>query len=109
MDFTAGHKILALKKTYLVVGKGDPYLNEERMKEFDLLAAQLGIVPKKILFEGKHEIDEKVIARLIWNSREETKKWGSRKGAKLAKKNLYLKIVRHSDNTIFNQGNIKIG
>ena len=65
MDFTAGHKILQSKKTILVVGNKDPYLNAERMKEFDQLAGQLGIVPEKILFEGKHEIDENIVVKLI--------------------------------------------
>ncbi len=65
MDFKVGHDILSMKKTYLVVGKHDPYLNEDRMKEFKQLASQLGIQPEIISFEGKHEINEEVLSRLI--------------------------------------------
>ncbi len=65
MNFKVGHDILSSKKTYLVVGKQDPYLNEERMKEFDLLASQLDIQPEIISFDGKHEINEGILSALI--------------------------------------------
>ena len=65
MDFKAGHELLAHKQTFMVVGDHDPYLTAERMKEFDQLAAQLGIQPEKITFAGKHEIREEVFPQLI--------------------------------------------
>jgi len=67
MDFDKGHRVLSSKKTYMVVGKQDPYLNEARMKEFDELAGKLDIVPEKILFEGKHELNEEVLKRFATN------------------------------------------
>ena len=65
MDFNAGHNKLKDKKTYLVVGKEDPYLNEARIKEFDELALKIGNQPEKIFFEGRHEISESVFPQLI--------------------------------------------
>ena len=65
MDFKTGHKMLVSKKTFMVMGDRDPYLTTERMKEFDQLAAQLGILPEKITFSGKHEISEEVFPQLI--------------------------------------------
>jgi len=65
MDFTAGHEKLKDKKSYLVVGKNDPFLNEARMLEFDQLASKIGVQPQKIYFEGKHEISEVVFPQLI--------------------------------------------
>lgn len=65
MDFKAGHEVLASKKTYMVAGDQDPYVTPERIKEFDGLAAQLGIQPEKIIFPGKHEIKEEIFASLI--------------------------------------------
>lgn len=62
MDFKKGHKVLADKKTYMVVGTQDPYLSQERMKEFDALAEKLDIVPEKISFEGKHELNKEVLS-----------------------------------------------
>jgi predicted esterase len=64
MDFKEGNKILASKKTYLVVGDEDPYLTTERINEFDELARRLGIVPEKIVFNGKHEIHEGTLQQL---------------------------------------------
>ncbi len=65
MNFGAGKEVLASKKTFMVAGDQDPFVTPERIKEFDLLADKLGITPEKILFEGKHEIDEKVFLKLI--------------------------------------------
>ncbi|HRI79229.1 MAG TPA: alpha/beta hydrolase, partial [Cyclobacteriaceae bacterium] len=65
MDFVAGHEKLKTKTTFMVVGKDDPYLNADRMKEFDQLASKIGIQPEKIYFEGKHEIKEDVLTRFI--------------------------------------------
>ncbi len=61
MDFDMGHQVLTNKKTYMVVGKQDPYLNEERMKKLDLLEGKLGIVSEKVVFDGKHELNEEVL------------------------------------------------
>lgn len=63
MDFTKGHEVFSDKETFLVLGKQDHFLNEERMKEFDDLAAKLNITPTKIMFEGKHELNEGLLKR----------------------------------------------
>lgn len=67
MDFVKGHNVLEGKKTYMVVGDQDPYLNAERMKEFDALSEKLDITPKKVVFEGKHELNETVLMRFATN------------------------------------------
>ena len=65
MDFKSGHEVLSTKKTYMVFGDQDPYLTPDRMAEFDQLATKLGIQPEKIVFNGKHEINEAVLNQLI--------------------------------------------
>lgn len=65
MDFSVGKQVLANKKTFLVVGDQDPFVNEERKKEFDALALQLGITPEKIDFPGKHEINADILLKLV--------------------------------------------
>ena len=68
MDFKKGNSILSTKKTYMVLGEQDPFLTSERMVEFDLLASQLGIVPEKVRFPGKHELNLEVLQQFISNS-----------------------------------------
>jgi hypothetical protein len=47
----------------MVVGNGDPYLTPERMEEFEHLSNKLGIKPEKIVFDGKHELNEDVLLK----------------------------------------------
>ena len=63
MDFQKGHGILSKKSTYMVIGKQDQFLSEERMAEFDGLAAKLGITPEKIMFDGKHELNMELLLK----------------------------------------------
>ncbi|HWA34401.1 MAG TPA: hypothetical protein VG737_09745 [Cyclobacteriaceae bacterium] len=65
MNFDTGKEILASRKTFMVSGNEDPFVTPERIKEFDVLAEKLGIKPEKIVFEGKHEIDENVLSNLL--------------------------------------------
>lgn len=67
MDFQKGHKALDGKETYMVVGNQDPYLTAERMKEFDDLTGKLDIKPVKLVFEGKHELNDDVLTKLATN------------------------------------------
>jgi len=67
MDFPKGNQVLDGKKTYMVVGDQDPYLTSERMKEFDELSQKLDITPEKVVFEGKHELNETVLRRFATN------------------------------------------
>lgn len=64
MDFSAGQQALKNKKTIMVVGNHDPFVTTERMAEFDSLASKLGVAPEKIIFEGKHEMNEEVLKKL---------------------------------------------
>ena len=63
MDFQKGHNILADKPTFMVIGDKDQFLTEERMAEFDGLAAKLDIKPKKIVFDGKHELNLELLVK----------------------------------------------
>lgn len=65
MNFETDKAAFASRKTIMVVGNQDPFVNAERMKEFDMLAHKLGITPEKIVFDGKHEVDEKVLEMLV--------------------------------------------
>ncbi len=61
MDLKTGGEVLASKKTFMVVGDQDPFVTPARISEFDQFASQLGIHPKKVIFSGKHEINEGVL------------------------------------------------
>jgi predicted esterase len=65
MNFEAAHGILKDKETYLVYGKQDPFLADSRFAEMDLLSAKLGITPQRILFDGKHDIDEQTLLSFV--------------------------------------------
>ena len=67
MDFVKGHNVLEGKKTYMVVGNQDPYLTSDRMKEFDDLSRKLEITPEKVVFDGKHELNEVVLRGFATN------------------------------------------
>jgi len=55
---------LSDKKTYLVYGLQDPYLNEDRIKEQESIADLIKVTPECITFEGEHELYEKVILQI---------------------------------------------
>lgn len=63
LDFEKGKEKWKNKKTYVIYGDKDPYLDEQRLEEQNGLAAKLGIVPETIVFSGKHEINEEVLRR----------------------------------------------
>jgi predicted esterase len=56
IDFTKGHEILKTKETYIVYGKSDPFLSDDRFLEMESIFAQLNIHPKIVTFSGSHEI-----------------------------------------------------
>jgi hypothetical protein len=51
----------------MVLGDQDPYLTPDRMKEFDQLTSKLDIKPDKVVFQGKHELNEGVLMRFATN------------------------------------------
>jgi len=65
MDFEAGREALRNKETYMVYGTEDPYLNDSRFTELDLLSNRLGIYPQRIVFKGQHEIHAPTLLRFI--------------------------------------------
>ena len=61
IDFNTTKEILRDKKTYMVYGKNDPFINDERISEMKILVNQLGISPETKVFEGKHDIDSQML------------------------------------------------
>lgn len=59
-----GRQILHDKKTVLVYGRNDPFLNDSRFAEMNTLAEKLSIQPDVIEFDGGHDIDQDVLLRL---------------------------------------------
>lgn len=65
MDFESGKEILQHKETFFVYGKSDPYINDNRIEEMNMISAKLGIKPQIISFKGKHEIDEETLLKFV--------------------------------------------
>ena len=65
MDFERGQELLKDKDTYIVYGKSDPFLNDNQFAEMRDLASRLNIQPMEITFDGKHEIDEGTMLKLV--------------------------------------------
>jgi len=57
IDFSRGKELLTEKDIVLVYGTRDPFLNDARFTEMNLLAEKLGVKPRQIVFDGEHEID----------------------------------------------------
>jgi predicted esterase len=65
IDFKTTKEILKDKKTYMVYGKNDPFINDERISEMKTLVSQLGISPETKVFEGKHDIDSQMLLTFV--------------------------------------------
>lgn len=65
MDFESGKETLKNKKVITVYGDQDPFVTAERMKEMERLSAKIEVVPEKISFHGKHEIQESTLLSLM--------------------------------------------
>lgn len=65
MDFESGREILRNKEVLEVYGKQDPFIKPDRLLELQQLNERLGISPRVIAFEGKHEIDEGTLLQLL--------------------------------------------
>lgn len=65
MDFAITKKILNDKHTYLVYGKSDPFINEDRIDEMKSLTNQLDIAPETKVFDGKHDIDAQTLLTFV--------------------------------------------
>lgn len=64
MDFQSGKEILTNKETFFVYGKDDPFINDVRFAEMNMISRELGITPVTISFDGKHEIENQTLLTL---------------------------------------------
>lgn len=53
------------KKLYVVYGRQDEFLSDERVKTHEIFTQQQGLDFEMVWFEGKHEIDRKVLHELV--------------------------------------------
>jgi predicted esterase len=66
MDFEKGAELLKGKKIIEVLGKQDQFITKARVEEMMQLNQKLKINPTIIEFEGKHEIDERVLGEIAF-------------------------------------------
>ncbi len=66
MDFEKGAVLLKSKKIIEVLGKQDQFITKEKVEEMMQLNQKLKINPTIIEFEGKHEIDERVLGEIAF-------------------------------------------
>ena len=64
MDFALGKEKVRGKEVIQIYGRQDPFINAERLDEMKKLSDQLNIIPKIIEYDGKHEIDERVLRQI---------------------------------------------
>ena len=64
MDFALGKERVKGKEVIQIYGRLDPFINAERLDEMKKLSDQLNIAPKIIEYDGKHEIDERVLGQI---------------------------------------------
>lgn len=65
MALDAARDIYQRMDTVFVYGLQDPFLTDSRFQEMASLSQQLGIAPRTITFDGKHEIDSPTLLSLI--------------------------------------------
>lgn len=65
MNFEEGKEILKTKEVIQVYGTQDPFINSERLAGLNAINQKLGIIPSIITFDGKHEMDEATLLRLV--------------------------------------------
>lgn len=65
MDVKSGKEILKTIKTTVVYGEVDPFLNDDRFAEMNLLTNKLNIKPDVYSYVGGHEIHEETLLKLI--------------------------------------------
>jgi predicted esterase len=65
MNFETASEIFKNKKVMMVMGKSDPYLNDEKLKQMTTIHERLKIKPILIAFEGGHEIPPDVLHTLV--------------------------------------------
>lgn len=65
MNLTSAQQILQNKKVVEVIGKTDPFITDEKLKEMTAIHERLQIKPDVIEFEGGHEIAIDALQKLL--------------------------------------------
>lgn len=63
INFESGKALLKDKESFLVYGDQDPFLNDNRFAEMEMLSSKLGIHPTPVTFDGGHDLDEKTLLK----------------------------------------------
>lgn len=67
MRVDTGKEILQRIKTTIVYGDQDPFLNDDRFAEMNLLAEKLNIKPVVYSYAGGHEIHDETLLQLVYD------------------------------------------
>jgi predicted esterase len=65
IDFTKGAELLKGKEVIEVLGKQDEFITADRIQEMMKLNMQLNINPVILEFDGKHELKEEVLLKIV--------------------------------------------
>jgi predicted esterase len=65
IDFTKGAELLKGKEVIEVLGKQDEFITADRIQEMMKLNRQLNIDPVILEFDGKHELKEEVLLKIV--------------------------------------------
>lgn len=65
INFETGHETLKNKKTFIVYGDQDPFINDQRFTDMKSLSEKLKIDPTVFQFAGGHDIDKVTLLKLI--------------------------------------------
>lgn len=65
LDYKPLKNYLEHKKMWLVQGKTDHYLTEERLKQHEIFTKSQGLSYQTVWFDGGHEIDRRVLNSLL--------------------------------------------
>lgn len=65
MDLETGREVLKDKEVVLVHGTSDPFLTDARFAEMETLSARLHVTPRRLTFDGGHDIHEGTLPQLF--------------------------------------------
>jgi len=65
IDFNTTKGILKDKETYMVYGKNDPFITDDRLQEMKTLIQQLSISPEIKVFDGNHDMDSQLLLTFV--------------------------------------------
>lgn len=64
MNVESGKVIYKNKKVITVFGDEDPFITPDRINELEALSLKLQVVPHKITFKGKHEMNDETLLKI---------------------------------------------